>query len=94
MTRFATFALLYMTALLLELAERWRHPAAAIATLLLVLVVLGTGVTRIGFLVFLTATTAWFLVALFPDVANHANVAIYCNVLMMTGITYTLVRRR
>jgi hypothetical protein len=30
----------------------------------------------------------------FPDVANHVNVAIYCNLVMMIGIIYSLVRIR
>ena len=94
MTRFATFALLYMTAILLELIERWRHPAAALATLALILLLLAVGITRISFLVFLAAVTGYFLVVMFPDVANHVNIIIYCNLLLMTGIVWSLMQRR
>jgi hypothetical protein len=93
-SRLATFALLYMTAFLLELAEQWRHPSAALATLALVLVLIGIGITRVTFLVFLGAITAYFLVAQFPDVANHVNIELYCNLLLMAGIGWSLLRRK
>ena len=94
MTPFATFALLYMTALFLELGERWTYPLFTLATLLLVMLVLWTGITRITFLIFLAVTTTHFLLVQFPDVANHVNVAISCNLVMMAGIIYSLVRLR
>ncbi|HEX6107655.1 MAG TPA: hypothetical protein VFZ26_18870 [Gemmatimonadales bacterium] len=94
LTRLGGFAVLYMTAILLELVERWRHPYAATAALALVLALLAFGVTRITFLVFLASTTAYFLLAQFPDVANHVNIEIYCNLLLMAAIGWSLVRRR
>jgi hypothetical protein len=94
MTTFSTFALLYMTALFLELAERWTYPVFTLVTLLLAALLVWIGITRVTFLVFLVVTTSHFLLVQFPDVANHVNVAIYCNVLMMTGIVYSLVRSR
>jgi hypothetical protein len=93
MTRFATFALLYMTAVLLELVERWRHPYPAVATLALVLLLVGVGITRVTFLAFLAGSTGYLLFVLFPDVANHVNIIIYCNLLLMTGIVWSLLRR-
>jgi hypothetical protein len=93
MTTFATFALLYMTALYLELAERWTYPVFTLVTLLLAALLVWTGITRVTFLVFLLVTTSHFLLVQFPDVANHVNVAIYCNVLMMAGIVFSLIRR-
>lgn len=92
MSPFATFAVLYMTALFLELAEKWTYPLVTGAVLLLIILVLSIRVTRITFLLFLTATTSHFLLVRFPDVANHVNVAIYCNLVMMLGIIYSLVR--
>ena len=93
MTSFATFGLLYMTALFLELSEQWRYPLFTSAILLLIILIAWVGITRITFLVFLAATTAQFLLFQFPDVANHVNLAIYANILMMSGIIYSLVRR-
>jgi hypothetical protein len=92
-TPFSTFALLYMTALFLELAERWTYPVFTLLTLVLVAVLLLAGITRVTFLLFLVVTTAQFLLVQFPDVANHVNVAIYCNILMASAIVYSLVRR-
>jgi hypothetical protein len=94
MTTFSTFALLYMTALFLELAERWTHAVFALVILLLTALLVWTGITRVTFLIFLVLTTSHFLLVQFPDVANHVNVAIYCNVLMIIGIVYSLVRGR
>jgi hypothetical protein len=92
MTPFATFALLYMTALFLELAERWTYPLITAAILFLVVIGLRIGITRITFLIFLAVTTAQFLFVQFPDVANHVNLAIYCNLFMMVAIGFSWVR--
>ncbi len=94
MTPFSTFASLYMTALFLELAERWSYPGFTLVVLLLAALFVWIGITRVTFLIFLAVTTSHFLLVQFPDVANHVNVAIYCNILMMTGIGYSLVRSR
>ena len=94
MTRLATFAVLYMTAILLELVEPWRHPGPAVAAIVLLAVILAVGVTRVSFLVFLAATTAYYLAVDVPDVPNHVNIEIYCSILLMTGIVYSLARRR
>lgn len=93
MTPFATFALLYMTAVYLELAESWTHPLFTAAVLGLTLVLVLTRITRITFFAFLVVTTAHFLLVKFPEVANHVNLIIYCNVLMMVGIVYSLVAK-
>jgi hypothetical protein len=89
----AGFALLYMTAWLLEMAERWRHPYATPVALGIIVLLLVIGITRLSFLTFLALSTAYVLVRQFPDVANHVNVAIYCNLLLMTGLVWSLARR-
>ena len=94
MTAFTTFAVLYMTALFLELAEKWSYPLFTFATLLLLIIIVTTRITRVTFLIFLAVTTSHFLLVQFPDVANHVNIAIYCNVVLMIGIVYSLVRRK
>jgi hypothetical protein len=91
MTRFAVFALMYMTAILLELMEHWRHPHAATLTLVAVAGLAWIGITRGRFFVVLALTTA-YLLTLFPDVANHVNIIIYCNLLLMAGIGWALLR--
>jgi hypothetical protein len=92
MTPFGMFALLYMTALFLELAEKWTYPLFTLATLLLIVLILWIRVTRITFLIFLAVTSAHFVLVQFPEVANHVNVAIYCNLVLMIGVIYSLVR--
>jgi hypothetical protein len=93
-TSFTTFALLYMIALLLELADNWTYRIVTLAALALVILTLSIRLTRITFLIFLVATTSYLVLLQFPDVANHANVAIYCSIVMMLGIVYSLVRKR
>jgi hypothetical protein len=94
MTPFSTFAALYMTAVWLELAEHWNYPLFTVAVLIIILLILSGPITRITFLVFLVATTSQFLVVQFPEVANHVNIEIYCNLVMMIGIIYSLARSR
>lgn len=94
MTRFATFATLYMAALFLELAEKWRYPGFTAGILLLGVALLFAGLTRKTFFLFLAVATSHSVMVQFPDVANHVNVEIYCNLLMMVGIAYSLVRSR
>lgn len=92
MTRFATFATAYMAALVLELAEKWRFPGFTAGMLALGVLLISTGITRRTFLLFLAGSTAHSVFVQFPDVANHVNVEIYCNILMMAGLAYSLAR--
>jgi hypothetical protein len=94
LTLFGTFALLYMTALFLELAEKWTYPGFTLAIFLLIVAIVAIGITRVTFLIFLAVTTTHFLLVQVPDVANHVNIAIYANVVMLVGILYSLLRRR
>lgn len=94
MTPFSTFALLYMAAIFLELGEQWTYPAFTLATMVLIVLVVAVGITRVTFLAFLAVTTSHFVLVQFPDVANHVNAAIYCNVLMLLGLGYSLARKR
>jgi hypothetical protein len=94
MPAFVTFALLYMTAVYLELSEKWTYPSYTAAVLALIVVLALTRITRLTFLGFLAVTTAqWALVQL-PDVANHVNLMVYANVAMMIGIAYSSARPR
>jgi hypothetical protein len=52
------------------------------------------GITRRTLFVFLAASTAHSVSVQFPDVANHVNVEISCNILLMVGIAYSLSRPR
>ena len=83
-----------MAAVFLELAEKWRYEGYTLAVLLLLLCIVARGVTRLTFLAFLGLTTVQFLWFQFPEVANHVNLEIYCNILLISGIGYTLIRRR
>ena len=94
MSRFSTFAVLYMASLLLELAELWKYPRFTIGVLLLIALVIWRGITPAGFFVVLAVTTLHFVLVQFPEVANHVNLAIYCSIVLMIGIGYAGWRKR
>jgi hypothetical protein len=99
MSPFSMFALLYMTAYFVEIVDPARQVAQgmlgqvfALASVLVITIIILTGITRIKFLVFLYLATAALLSAPFPGVPNHANIMIYCNVLMIVAMIYSFAR--
>ncbi len=94
MNRFSMFAILYMAALTLEVTERWRDPGFTVAFLLAAAAIVLSGVNQIKFLAFLIFSGGYFLVFHFPDVANHVNLIIYCNAVLVLVMAGMFVRRR
>ncbi len=94
MNPFSIFAILYMIAVVLEMVEGWEDPRFTLGFLLISTLIVVTRVTRIKFLVFLVLTTAYFLIFRFPEVANHVNLLLYCNIMMMVAMIYSFVRYR
>ncbi|MEL6468806.1 MAG: hypothetical protein AAFQ74_03695 [Cyanobacteria bacterium J06623_4] len=92
MSYFALFAILYMMSFLSEMAENWRHPWFALASLILICPLLFTKVTRLKFFFFLAASTAYVLFFRFPEVANHVNVILLINFSLIAGILYSWLR--
>jgi hypothetical protein len=92
MTRFATFAALYVIALFLEPAERWTDPRVTALLLALGVLLLIVGLTRKTLPVFLAVAMAHPFLLEFPDVPNHVNVEIYVSLLLLVAIGYTLWR--
>lgn len=93
MSPFSIFTLLYMTAFLLEMQEKWKAPGFALAFLALITVFVFTRITRSKFFAFLVLSTAYFLIFRFPDVANHVNFLIYLNLALMVGMAYAWIKR-
>jgi hypothetical protein len=93
MSPFSIFALLYMTSFLLEMVEKWRYPGFVLLFLGLTTLLIWSGLNRLKFLMFLVLTSAYFVVFRFPDVANHVNLIIYINLVLIVGIIFTWVRR-
>jgi hypothetical protein len=93
MTRFPTFATLYLIALFLEPAEKWRHPWFTAALLLLSALAVAVGLNRRTLPFLLLLATVQPLVTEFPDVANHVNVELVCNVVLLAAIAYSLRHR-
>jgi hypothetical protein len=101
MSPFSMFALLYMTAYLVEIVDPTAQVAQgmqgrifALASVLAIAITILTGITRVKFLVFLYLATAALLSAPFPGVPNHANITIYCNILMIVAMIYSFARSR
>src|SRR3712207_6733294 len=98
MSPFSMFALLYMTAYFVEVdpagheAQGMQGQIFALVSVLVVATIIFTGVTRVKFLVFLVLATAVLLIDRFPDVPNHVNIMIYCNVLMIVAMIYSFAR--
>jgi hypothetical protein len=93
MTRFATFATMYMMALFLEPGEKWQYPIFTGALLLLSGVLLAVGLTRRTLPILLVVATLHPLLTQFPDVANHVNIEIVCSLLLIVAIAYSLAHR-
>ena len=86
---FSLFALFYMTAFLMHMMEKWKYPGFTLISGLIVVAIVATRINRVKFLGFLIFSTIYFLFFRFPDVANHVNFFIYCNILMMVSMVYT-----
>ncbi len=91
---FSVFALLYTVAIVMELGEQWIDPWFTGAFILLAGAAIATGMTRPKFLVLLVASTAYFLLFRFPDVANHVNLMLCLNLAMILVSAQSLIRRR
>lgn len=94
MSPFSIFAILYMTAIFLEMAEGWEDPVSTIVFLAVIGIIILTRVTRIKFTLFLILATAYYVIFRYPDVANHVNLFLFCNVIMIVATVDSLVRNR
>lgn len=100
MSPFSMFALLYMTAYFVEVdpagheAQGMQGQIFALASVLVITIIILTGITRVKFLVFLILATAILLIDRFPDVPNHVNIMIYCNILLIVAMIYSFARYR
>ncbi|NJO34611.1 MAG: YfhO family protein [Rhodospirillales bacterium] len=86
---FPIFVALYVTGFLMEMVERWRFPDWTAIGVVLSILTIALAKHRIVFLAFLVLTTAFFLLLHFPEVANHINLLIFCNVLLIVGLSYS-----
>lgn len=91
---FSVFALLYTIAIVMELGEQWIDPWFTGGFILVAGAAIATGITRLKFLVLLVASTTYFLLFRFPDVANHVNLVLCLNLAMILVLAHSLIRRR
>ena len=95
-----------MTAVILELSEGWAGSLPGLFAsmtlvtgvflffLLVAVSIIWTGVNPVKFIAFLVVTSAYLLMFQFPDVGNHVNIMLYCNLVMIFTMVYACVRRR
>lgn len=88
---FSIFVVVYVTAFLLEMVENWAYPLATAIFLVLSIPVIARP-DRFRFLLFLVASTLYFLAFRFPEVANHVNLIIFTNIALIGGIAYSYAR--
>ena len=88
---FAVFSSFYSLALWLEMAEGWENPVPTLIGLFLLIFIVTTKINLFKFCGFIIFTIAYFLYFHFPDVANHVNLIIFANlVILITAIYYWL----
>jgi len=92
-TRFAAFATLYFMALYLEPAEHWDFPIFTGVLLVLGATLLVAGLNRSTLPLLLVPATVHPLLMEFPDVANHVNVEIAVNLMLLVATGYSLRHR-
>jgi hypothetical protein len=85
----AIFATFYVVALWLEMAENWETPWATFLGLILLVGVIASGIDRIKFWIFVVLNTLYTLYFHFPDVANHVNLIVFCNLFIVVVAVYS-----
>ncbi|WP_395311692.1 hypothetical protein V4U86_13455 [Mycobacterium sp. AMU20-3851] len=93
LSSFSIFAVLYTIAITVEVGEQWLDPWFAGAFILAAGAAIGTGMTRGKFLALLVASTTYFGIFRFPDVANHVNLMLCLNLAMIIVLGYSTIRR-
>ncbi|MDJ0636260.1 MAG: hypothetical protein QNJ34_23975 [Xenococcaceae cyanobacterium MO_188.B29] len=88
MNPFKIFVIFYATAFLMEMLEKWKYPEFSLTALGIVVFLVFTRITKLKFLIFLSLISIYFLIFRFPDVANHINLLIYLNIVLIIGGIY------
>jgi hypothetical protein len=88
---FDVFAVLWVTAILMEMVDRWKFPYITLIIFVVTIAVVSLKEKRLAFLLYLIGTTSYFLIARFPEVPNHVNLIIFCNVLLIFGLLYSYI---
>ncbi len=78
----------------MELGEQWIDPWFTGGFILVAGAAIATGMTRLKFLVLLVASTTYFLLFRFPDVANHVNLVLCLNLAIIAVLAHSTIRRR
>lgn len=85
---FSVFVVLYVSAFLLEMVEHWTYPAFTLLFVVLCTVLL-LDITRRSLFWIALASTLYFAVFRFPEVANHVNLILFTNVAILLATVYS-----
>lgn len=88
---FSMFVILYVSALMVDIAEKWDKRFVIVALLLFFTAML-VRINRVTLFATVTVSTVFILFTSFPDVANHVNLTLFSNVAIMVGILYSWLR--
>ncbi|MEL6137847.1 MAG: hypothetical protein AAFR42_10615 [Cyanobacteria bacterium J06628_6] len=83
---FPPLAIFYIASFVCEMVEKWKHPGFTWGFVILASLCVFTGINRLKFFLFLTASTAYILLFRFPEVANHVNFLLVLNLTLMAGL--------
>lgn len=78
--------MLYVTGFMMDLVQTWLYPGWTAIGVVLSLLTIALAKQRFVFLIFLVLTIAYFLLFRLPEVANHINLLIFCNILLILGL--------
>ena len=92
--KLSIFGIFYLTALWLEMAESWDTPWATFLGLVLLVVIIFSGLNKLKFCLFVALSTAYFWYFHFPEVANHVNLIIFCNLAILAIALDSWLRSR
>lgn len=87
-TPFSAFTVLYISAFLLEMVEHWTYPGFTLFFLVLSTLLL-LRITRHSLFWIALASTLYFAIFRFPDVANHVNLILFTNVAIILATLYS-----
>ncbi len=92
-TPYSIFVVFYITAIFLEIVKE-QQPIFVGEFFLVSAFLIFTPINRIKFLFFLVVSTLHLLTFRFPDVANHVNLIVFCNLLMISAMIYSFLSKK
>ena len=94
LTPYSIFTNFYITSIFLSIVRDGKNSIFAWALLLISIFLVFSYANRVKFCIFIAISSIFLLTFKFPDVANHVNLIIFCNILIMSGIVYSFLNKK